>query len=183
MMDTRTGNGIDHTNRRGAEERSGGAFRSGRSLAAIGIALLVGVALAGCVPSSPAPTQSSSAPTPTATPTVTPTPLATFDPAGTAEQNLLYFQKIGHAKFSNHPNIKGKSIIDDLVAAGFDKKDMEITPDKTSIGLAAWNIEFSVKMNGTCLIGQAGNVSFQSFAAPLLSTGKCLIGTTRKIDW
>jgi hypothetical protein len=38
-------------------------------------------------------------------------------------------------------------------------------------------------MNGTCLIGQAGNVGFQSFVAPLVSTGTCLIGLTRKIDW
>jgi hypothetical protein len=98
-------------------------------------------------------------------------------------QNLAYFNAIGRTKIGNHPSIQGKAIVDDLVAAGFDKKAMEITPDKTSIGLAAWNIEFSVKLNGTCLIGQAGNVGFNSFAAPLLASGKCLVGTTRKIDW
>ena len=60
---------------------------------------------------------------------------------------------------------------------------MEVTPDKTSIGLAAWNIDFSVKFGKTCILGQAGNVGFQSSVVPILATGKCLIGTTRPITW
>jgi hypothetical protein len=60
---------------------------------------------------------------------------------------------------------------------------MEVTPDKTSIGLAAWNIEFSVKFGTSCLLGQAGNVGFQSAVVPVLATGKCLIGQTRAITW
>jgi hypothetical protein len=70
-----------------------------------------------------------------------------------------------------------------FVAHGFNKQNMEITPDKTSIGLAAWNIDFSVRFGKTCILGQAGNVGFQSSVVPILATGKCLIGQTRPIDW
>jgi hypothetical protein len=151
----------------------------------VGAAAALAVALTGCTPSAAAPnTPRPSVPavSPSSTPS-TPVAAPTYDPKGTASQNLAYFNVIGRTKIGNHPSIQGKAIVDDLVAAGFDKKAMEITPDKTSIGLAAWNIEFSVKINRTCLIGQAGNVGFNSFAAPLLASGKCLVGTTRKIDW
>lgn len=110
---------------------------------------------------------------------------ATLDLSGTAKQNLAYFNQVGHALLDKNTaaNSDGRAIVDYFVKAGFPKKDMEVTPDKTSIGLAAWNIEFSVKINGGCIIGQAGNVGFNSFVAPVVSTGTCLIGTTRKIDW
>jgi hypothetical protein len=160
-----------------------------RALVAM-VAAALAVGLAGCTPPATSPSTQPPSTQPPSTSTNSPsgtpsTPIAapTYDPKGTALQNLAYFNAIGRTKIGNHPSIQGKAIVDDLVAAGFDKKAMEITPDKTSIGLAAWNIEFSVKINGTCLIGQAGNVGFNSFAAPLLASGKCLVGTTRKIDW
>jgi hypothetical protein len=165
-------------------------MRAGRYAAIVVVVAGLSIALAGCVRSpSPAPTPLPLPPvaTPTGTPTPgatsTPSPTATFDPAGTAADNLAYFNAVGHALLDHHPNAQGKTIVDWYVARGFDKKAMEITPDKTSIGLEAWNIEFSVNMNGSCLIGQAGNVGFQSTVQPLLATGKCLIGQTRPIDW
>jgi len=159
----------------------------GRTAIVVALTCASGLLLAGCVAApapAPGPTTSVAASgSPTPAPTTTPVGAPVLQPDADAAANLPYFNVIGRAKFAKHPNITGRTIIDDLVAAGFVKKDMEITPDKTSIGLQAWNIEFSVKMKGTCLIGQAGNVSFHSFAAPLLASGKCLIGQTRKIDW
>jgi hypothetical protein len=60
---------------------------------------------------------------------------------------------------------------------------MEVTPDRTSINAQADNIQFSVRLNGTCLVGQFGGAGYASYAGPLLADGRCLIGTTRPIDW
>jgi hypothetical protein len=146
------------------------------------VAVLV-VVLAGCVQK----------PTPIVTRTPVPTPsgsagaaaIPTYNPTGTAQDNLEYFDKVGHALLDNNPtaNAQGETIVNWFVAHGFNKSNMEVTPDKTSIGLAAWNIEFSVKFGNSCLLGQAGNVGFQSSVLPVLATGKCLIGQTRTIDW
>ena len=155
---------------------------------ATGAVLLSCVAfLAGCVKEvpTPVPTHTASSASPSATPTAASTAAPTLVAGGTAQQNLAYFNLIGHRLLDNNAsaNANGRTIVDYFVNAGFTKKDMEVTPDKTSIGLAAWNIEFSVKFKDECIIGQAGNVGFQSFVAPVVSTNTCLIGTTRPIDW
>jgi hypothetical protein len=161
-------------------------MRVGRIVATTAAATLLAFALAGCVQGprvAPTPLPLPDAPSATPTSTNTPAPVATFNPDGSAAANLAYFNKVGHALLDSHESSDGETIVNWFVAHGFNKKAMEITPDKTSIGLQAWNIEFSVNMNGTCLIGQAGNVKFQSTAQPLLATGKCLIGQTRTINW
>jgi len=67
----------------------------------------------------------------------------------------------------------------------FDKAAMQLTPDNTTIGNPAESIEFSVRWGEECLVGQVG----PSIGAPVatvlpgLSTGGCLIGQTRAIDW
>jgi hypothetical protein len=154
-----------------------------RRRAALVVPLVVAVSLVlgGCV-------QNTSTGKPHAVPTPNPSSTAVvpvYDANGTAKQNLAYFRLVGHSLLDNNSkaSAQGKTIVDWFVAHGFQKTAMQVTPDKTSIGLDAWNIEFSVEMNKTCLIGQAGNTGFQSFAAPLLATGKCLIGTTRTINW
>jgi hypothetical protein len=156
----------------------------GRIAAMTAAATQLAFALAVCVQApKTAPTPLPLPTSPSATPSNTPAPVATFNPDGSAEANLAYFDKVGHALLDHDESANGETIVNWFVAHGFNKKAMEITPDKTSIGLQAWNIEFSVDMNGTCLIGQAGNVKFQSTAQPLLATGKCLIGQTRTINW
>jgi hypothetical protein len=154
-------------------------------IAAISIPVVVvlGLALAGCTQASPKAI-SSIVPTPRASSTNPAIPV--FDANGTATQNLAYFNEVGHALLDNNQTAQsqGETIINWFVSHGFNKADMQVTPDKTSIGLAAWNIEFSVEMNNTCLIGQAGNTGFQSYATtPVQPIGKCLIGTTRTINW
>jgi hypothetical protein len=60
---------------------------------------------------------------------------------------------------------------------------MEVTPDVTVGSEAAETIQFSVRANGSCLIGQTGAAGYNALAAPLLGTGKCLVGKTRTIDF
>jgi hypothetical protein len=151
-------------------------------------ALIVSLAMSGCTQAKPTPSPKASATavhSAATSPTPTPTAQPVLIPGGSAKENLPYFNLVGHKLLDNNAaaNSNGRVIVDYFVAAGFPKDQMEVTPDKTSIGLNAWNIEFSVNMNGSCLVGQAGNVGFQSFATRLLATGKCLIGTTRPIDW
>jgi hypothetical protein len=154
-----------------------------RAALAVPLVVVLAAALTGCVQAPAAPT-----PVPVPTPSGTSSAAAaipTYDPTGTAQDNLAYFDKVGHALLDNNPtaNAQGETIVDWFVAHGFNKSNMEVTPDKTSIGLAAWNIEFSVKFGNSCLLGQAGNVGFQSSVLPVLATGKCLIGQTRPITW
>ena len=131
---------------------------------------------------------------PTATPAVTSPSTSTAAPAesaappsldaqGNAAANLDYFVASVKSLLDSAPDSSGRDIIDHLVAAGFDKAQMEVTPDTTAVGLDADNIDFSVRMNGDCLVGQTGIVGFHALAAPLLSTGTCLAGKTRTIDW
>jgi hypothetical protein len=150
---------------------------------AIPLATVVIIALAGCV----------QAPTPVPTPAAThssPSEVVappSYHPNGTAADNLTYFNKVGADLFkstqASAASTQGQLIVNWFVAHGFNKANMEVTPDKTAIGLAAWNIDFSVKFGKTCILGQAGNVGFQSSVVPILATGKCLIGQTRTIDW
>lgn len=142
---------------------------------AIGLAAISVLALAGCAPKS--------APTPTATPSSSATAGPTLDPNGTAEQNLAYFDDVNKKFIAEGGDLSGRPFIDNLVKAGFQKSDMEVTPDRTTVNLAADNISFSVRLGKTCLIGQYGNTGYSSTAQKLLSTGRCLIGTTRTINW
>lgn len=142
---------------------------------AIGLAALSVAALAGCVPT---PT-----PTATASPSSSVSAGPTLDPNGTALQNLAYFDEVNTKFIDEGGDLSGRPFIDNLVKAGFSKSDMEVTPDRTTVDLAADNISFSVRLGKTCLIGQYGNTGYSSTAQPLLSTGRCLVGTTRTIDW
>ena len=149
------------------------------------VAVVAIAVLAGCVRgTAPAKTP---IPTPKPTASSTGVTIPTYNPAGTASDNLTYFNKVGNELFTSSQasaaSTQGELIVNWFVAHGFNKKNMEVTPDKTSIGLAAWNIDFSVKFGKTCILGQAGNVGFQSSVVPILATGKCLIGQTRTIDW
>jgi hypothetical protein len=142
-----------------------------------GAALLV-VALAACTPTVATPK-----------PSATPTPGETAAAApelnlnGTAGQNQAYFDQVNAAHIAAGGTLDGRSFVDSLVAAGYPKAAMELTPDRTAAGNGADNIQFSIRLNGTCLIGQYGNVGYVSSALPILTTGNCLVGLTRPIDW
>jgi hypothetical protein len=101
---------------------------------------------------------------------------------GTATENQPFFDQVNIATIAAG-GIDGRSFIDALVAAGYSKGAMEVTPDRTTVNAQNDNIQFSVRLNGTCLLGQYGTQGYASYAGPLLADGRCLIGTTRPIDW
>jgi hypothetical protein len=142
------------------------------------VAALAALVLAGCV-DAPAPT-----PEPTTAPTTAPgTTEPELDLEGTAADNVEYFDAVNAELIAAGGTLDGRAFIDNLIAAGFPKSDMEVTSDVTAINGAADNIQFAVRLNGGCLIGQYGNVGYASTTASLLATGRCLVGQTRLIDW
>ncbi len=152
------------------------------SLAGPALAGAVLLALVGCVPQ----------PDETATPTASASSSATADPGaddpeliegGTADDNLPYFTRVVEDRVAEGGDLGGRAFIDALAEGGFPKADMEVTPDRTSVDLAADSIQFSVRFGGACLIGQYGSNTATAVTAPILSTGRCLVGRTRPIDW
>lgn len=145
--------------------------------------------LAGCTPVAPEVDA-----------TVTPPPAATADssapasevpaaaelvPSGSAADNLPLFSQVVQSVWAGADRAAGRAYIDALVAAGFDKAAMQVTPDLSTIGNPAESIEFSVRWQDECLVGQVGPSIGDPVSAvlPGLSTGGCLIGQTRAIDW
>jgi len=118
---------------------------------------------------------------PSTTPHVTPSATPTIDP-DSAEARLTLFDQTNEATIAAGAT-GGRDFIDALVAAGFDKSAMQLTPDKTAIGLNADNIQFSVQLDEVCLVGQFGNIGYHSAILPIIDVAGCLIGTTRAIDW
>jgi hypothetical protein len=149
---------------------------SGLVRAGVALAVLA-LALTGCV-DAPEPM-----PTPTTTASASPEPEPTLDLEGSARDNHAYFDLVNTDLIAAGGTLDGRAFIDNLVAAGFPKTDLEVTPDRTAINIAADNIQFAVRLNGTCLIGQYGNIGYASTTGDVLSTGRCLVGATRPIDW
>ena len=143
-------------------------------------ALVLVAVLTGCAPERelpmPVPTLSSS---PSASPGASAVP---DDPQSSATAAKALFDATNEATVAAKTT-GGRDFIDALVAAGFDKSAMEVTPDKTAIGLGADNVQFSVRFGSECLVGQFGNVAYTSAILPALTSGKCFIGKTRAIDW
>ena len=161
-----------------------GVSRSRTLAAVMSLALVVGVSACTTAAPTPVPTpRDTSSSTPAPEPTETTPPEPVLIESGTAEENKPYFDLVGNNFFAANGMSDGRSIIDNLVAAGFRKQDMEVTPDRTAIDLAADSILFSVRVKGECLLGQVSARGFGSTVAPLLGTGGCLVGATRPIDW
>jgi len=145
---------------------------------------LVIAALAGCIGGTTAPVPA--AVTPTNTPVTSGIPTATPAPAVQpelgAQANLAYFNQVAAAV---DPATGGRGVVDALVVAGFDKATIEVGFDKTSVNLDADSVQFSVRFPDGCLIGQNGPKSggYHSLVSSVISTGRCLIGATRQIDW
>jgi hypothetical protein len=152
--------------------------RPHRLLACAALALAAGLALAGCTTPAPMPTPddhetASAAPTPTPTPT----PEPVFD--GTADDNKAYFDHLNRELIDAGGTLNGAAFIDNLVSHGYPRENMEVTPDKTAIGIGADNLVFSIRFGDTCLLGQWGNIGYTSLVTDVLSTGRCIIGTAR----
>ena len=149
--------------------------------ASVSILLLAG--LAGCVAQQPTPGPTdaqSSAPAPSGSPSPSSSP--TPQPTGAAAEQERFDAAMADVLATN-ADPDGRTVIDTLVAAGFDKAAMELTPDTTAIGLDADSIQFSVRIGEECIVGQSGNVGYHSAVLPVLSTNTCLAGKTRAINW
>jgi hypothetical protein len=156
-----------------------------RRIGAASALLLTALTLAACAPvdSSPAPTQSETgAPAPTPTPTATPTPDPELVPGGTAGQNRPYFTFVLSTLVQASPQPASLEIVDTLVAAGFERAAMSITPEKTRVGDPADSILVAVIVSGQCLLGQVAQETVTTELADLLGTGKCLVGRTLSLD-
>ena len=165
--------------------RRSGISAPRRTAAMVSIGLALTLTLAACTggtdtapPASPAAT-SPSTEADAAQPTAEPAP--TLQPEASAADNQAFFDLAA----ATRAGVDGRAFVDALVANGFDKTQMEVTFDRTHVDLAADTIQFSVRFNGECLIGQDGPASggYHSAVTPLLSSGTCLVGTTRQIDW
>lgn len=152
-------------------------------MAFAGAAIVVSVT--GCT-ASPAPT---TAPEPRPTPTASSAPpsavVLTLRPELSAGENLPYFDSVNLGVVAANSEAGGRDFIDALVNAGFDKSQMEVTADRTTVDLQADSVQFAVLFQGECLVGQYGPASggYHSAVRPALGTGGCLVGQTRPIDW
>ncbi len=132
---------------------------------------------------------SATAPTPRATPspsaTETPVPPPVYQPNGDATDNQPYFDYVINGLLKATPEADGRTVIDTLVAAGFTRDQMQVTFDRTHVDLVADSVQFSVRFNAQCLVGQNGEAAggYSSAVLPVLGSGTCLVGVTRQIDW
>jgi hypothetical protein len=140
------------------------------------VALAV-VALTGCTSGEAAPS-----PTPTVD-GATPAPDPTLSAESTTDEAKAFFDMTVSRHLEAGGAGDGRTVVDTLVVAGFDKSAMQVTADTTSIGREADTVQFSVLWGDDCLVGQTGATGFASEVAPVLGTGTCLVGTTRTIDW
>ncbi len=146
--------------------------------------LLAGsLALTGCVAGQPAEVEVTRTSEASASAPPKPERDPELLPGGSALANRDYFDFVNERLLERAPDAQGKAIIDNLVAAGFEKAAMQVTPDATPGGLAVDSIEFSVLAGEDCLIGQVRSADYTSTIAPMLSNGACLVGKTRVIDW
>jgi hypothetical protein len=147
-------------------------------LASVAATLLLGSMLAGCSPTA-APTATPKPTHSTPTPSASPTPDAPeLIEGGTAQQNLPFFDQVNQDQIATG-SVSGAAFVEALVAAGFPRESIEVTPDNTNV-TAADSIMFSVRLGDSCLVGQFGSgVGYASTATDVLATGTCLIGTPR----
>ncbi|GAB3140433.1 DUF6993 domain-containing protein [Marisediminicola antarctica] len=163
--------------------------------ATLGIAIAIALTVTGCGvsdpelrpstaavdPSGESESESESEPAPGTEPE--PEPSAQFDPDGTASDNLAFFDDVNARFLAADPSPGGRPIVDNLVAAGFDREAMELTRDTTPIGLQADSVQFSVRIGDACLVGQASDSGYVGIVGPLFADSRCLIGELRPIDW
>jgi hypothetical protein len=159
------------------------ATRLSRLAVAFAAAAVTAATLAGCVGDPmPVPTESADSPSPSSSSTPRPGG-AVLRPGESAAANQQFFDKVNSEFRAANGISTSRAIVDNLVAAGFVKADMEVTPDRTAINIAADSIVVSVRIDDECLVGQFGAAGYTGVLTPTLGSGKCLVGVTLPIDW
>ena len=127
----------------------------------------------------PVPTASESA---SAAPTSAPSPDPTLLPGGTALANFDYFDFVNKRLLGVNANPSSAAIVENLVNAGFEKSDLEVTPDKTDqLRRPVDSIQFSVRTSEGCLLGQFQAGAYTSAVGAPVNGAACLIGETDTI--
>jgi hypothetical protein len=157
------------------------------ALAVIVIAVAAGAVIVvinsnGSATTASAPQSTSGVATPgtTPTPTATPLPLTRFEPEASIADDFALFNRTAATTIAATPNPGGRDFITALSAAGFDTSQMQLTADRTSVGLVSPSILFSVKVRDSCFIGQftPSTREYNNQTVDPISTGSCLIGGT-----
>ena len=129
--------------------------------------------LTGCSSDIEQPT----APTPTGS--IAPAQLPAFDAARGARGNMALFGgTIRNQVAKRGWLVPTERVAHALIAAGFSRKGIEISPNYTSLGMKPDSITVAVKLDKECIIGQYGP-AFNDVAvsvAPVLTSGGCLLG-------
>jgi hypothetical protein len=153
--------------------------------AALALAAVFTLSLAGCSSANDPTVRLSQAPARSSIPSSAPGPrsggVASEVAAG---RELAKFSRLNRWTIARNRRPDGRAFIDGLVAAGYRRAAMEVTEDRTTIGLPAPSVQFSVLWRGVCLVGQYGPESggYHGVTVPPVD-GRCLIGKTRRIDW
>ncbi|WP_415853795.1 DUF6993 domain-containing protein [Sinomonas sp. G460-2] len=131
------------------------------------------------------PSASATRTTAAASPTPTKPALARFDPSVPDADNLVLFGSAltKAAQSVSTQQVSAKTLTDALAAAGFSAGAMQRTADQTSANLQAPTLTVSVRLNGTCLVGQfvREDASVSTELAAPISTGACLVGQTAPV--
>jgi hypothetical protein len=149
---------------------------------AFGAAVVTGVITLWSSSPVAAPVQS---PSPSPSPTETPVPPPVYQPNADAAANQEYFDYVVEQLLATTPEADGRTVIDALIAGGFARDQMQVTFDRTNVDLVADSVQFSVRFDTQCLVGQNGAAAggYSSAVLPVLGSGTCLVGATRQIDW
>lgn len=151
-----------------------------------GALLLCAAVLVSCSVTPDVPIEPTVVATASAMPTTTPDGDPVLVPGGTADENLPLFAALTAEVWASAGRAEGRAYIDALVAAGFAKDRMQVTADRTTVGHPVESLQFSVAWGEEeCLVGQVGPSTGDpvTIVVPQLAQGRCLVGTTRDIDW
>lgn len=137
-------------------------MRGGAVAVACGVLLLTGCAAPAAQPSTPAPIDSAPA------------------SSAPADAGLDRFRAVARSVVERHTEPGGMDFVRALEADGWRRAQLQVTADRTSVGLDVPAVQFSALEDGSCLIGQYGDAGLRvQRAAPV--DGACLIGDTRDL--
>ena len=118
---------------------------------------------------------------------LSPAPVAppTLRPELSADENLAYFDSVNLGVVAANRLAGGRDFIDALVAAGFDRAQMQVTADRTTVDLQADSVQFAVLFQGRVprrpIRPRIRRLPRRRAARA--RHGGCLVGQTRPIDW
>lgn len=141
--------------------------------------VVVALALTGCTSAAaPAPTTAPSTVAPSETPPTASAPALL--PEGTAADNEPVFVAALQQVWAGEGRQSSAAYVAALETAGFARADLQVTPDRTSVGEMPDSIQVSARWAGECLVGHIAVAQPEPVVAvmPLLAGGACLVGAT-----